>query len=169
MHHLAARRLAPVEDRSDLGVSDVEHVVQQERRALIRRQPLEHRQEGDGEIGGELEVAIRRRASVTIGSGSQGPTYASRSVLSRRSRSMASRVVAVTSHASGLSMPRLIRLMPADVGLLHDVLGVGARTEHAVGEAEEPAAQRFEDGRRHLGSSHPFILLHAKTRDRSSV
>ena len=50
----------------------------------------------------------------------------------------------VTSHASGLSICLAIRLMPADVRFLDDVFGVGARAEHAVGEAEQPAAQCFE-------------------------
>ena len=34
--------------------------------------------------------------------------------------------------------------MPAHVGFLDDVFGVGARAEHAIREAEEPAAHRFE-------------------------
>ena len=51
-----------------------------------------------------------------------------------------------------------VRLVPADVGFLDDVLGVGARAEHAVGEAEEPAAQSFECGHGDPGRSHTFIL-----------
>ena len=104
VHHLAACRFAPLEHRGDVAVADVEHIVQQEGRAFVRREPLEQRKEGNGEIGGEVEIAIGGGGCVTIGSGSHGPTYASRSVFSRRSRSIASRLVVVTSHASGFSM-----------------------------------------------------------------
>ena len=103
MHHLSARRFAPLEHRRDLAVADVEHVVQQERRSLLGREPLEQRKEGDGQIRGQSRSRSGGGAGVTIGSGSHGPTYASRSVLSRRSRSIANRLVVVTSHASGLS------------------------------------------------------------------
>ena len=49
-------------------------------------------------------------------------------------------------------------LVPADVGFLDDVFGVGAGAEHAVGEAEEPAAQRLERGYRHSWLAHTLIL-----------
>ena len=51
-----------------------------------------------------------------------------------------------------------VGLVPADVRFLDDVLGVGARAEHAIGEAEEPAAQRLERGRPRFRSGHTFIL-----------
>lgn len=41
----------------------------------------------------------------TSGSGSQGPEYASRTVFSARSRSIAIRVAVVTSQASGWRIP----------------------------------------------------------------
>ena len=43
-----------------------------------------------------------------------------------------------------------IRLMPTQVGLLHDVLGLGQRTEHPVGEPGQMAAMRLEAGGRIL-------------------
>ena len=59
--HLPACRFAPLDHRGNLAVADVEHVVQQEGGPLLGREPLEQREEGDGEIGGQIEVAIGRR------------------------------------------------------------------------------------------------------------
>ena len=62
-HDLPARRLALAKDLRDLAVTGVEHLMQQERRALLRREPLEHREERDREVGGKLGglVGARRR------------------------------------------------------------------------------------------------------------
>ena len=58
----------------------------------------------------------------------------------------------------------LLCLVPADVRLLHDVLGVGARAGHAIREAEEASADRFEDGYRNLGRIHyPYSPVPRRT------
>jgi hypothetical protein len=55
---LPAGRLAAAEDGGDLRVADVEHLVEQERGALVRREPLEQREERNRQIGCRLEGAI---------------------------------------------------------------------------------------------------------------
>jgi hypothetical protein len=60
VHHLPACRLAFLDDRCDFGIADIEHVVEQERCALLWRETLEQCEEGDGEIVGKVEMAIRR-------------------------------------------------------------------------------------------------------------
>src|SRR6185369_4553774 len=37
------------------------------------------------------------------------------------------------------------RAVPAEVGVLHDVFGVAARAEHAIGDAAQLCAMLFED------------------------
>ena len=76
VHDLPAGRLVLAEDAGDVGIVAVEHFVQQERRALLGRQALEHDEEGDRQVGCELALGIgrRRRRSPAIGSGSHGPT-----------------------------------------------------------------------------------------------
>ena len=70
---------------------------------------------------------------------------------------MASRLVVVTSHPFRTLDAPVLCFVPADVGLLDDVFGVGTRAEHAVGETEEPAAQRLEGGYRRSSLGHTLF------------
>ena len=73
----------------------------------------------------------------------------------------------VTSHASGTLDAVVVGLVPAEVGLLDQVLGVGAGTDHAIRKAVEAAAQRLKafswcDGVSH-GSMGPKVDLSTQT------
>jgi hypothetical protein len=61
MDDLAARHFALLEHRGDVGVADVEHVVEEKRGPLIWCEALEQGQEGDRQIAGEVEIVVRRR------------------------------------------------------------------------------------------------------------
>src|SRR5581483_8842139 len=52
----------------------------------------------------------------------------------------------------GLAHLGAIGLHPADEGLLHDILGVRDRAEHAVGDTLELRTQRLERSRRVVGT-----------------
>ena len=139
-------------------VADVEHVVQQKRGALFRRQPLEQREERDGEIVGQLEVTVgwivghdRFRepgADVGLAFGLEPPQPIDRQPGRR-------------GDEPGLGiLDRLVRrLVPSDVRLLNDVFGVGARAEHAIGQPEQPSAQSFERNHRLVAGAHPSHSL----------
>ena len=58
---LPAGRFGLAEERRDVAVAGVEDVVQQECRPLVRREPFEQDEEGDRQIGGEIDVAIGGR------------------------------------------------------------------------------------------------------------
>ena len=59
---------------------------------------------------------------------------------------MARRVVTVTSQASGDAMRRLVGAVPAQPGILHHVLGIGADAQHAVGDGKQAGPQGLEGG-----------------------
>ena len=84
---LAAGGLGVVDRLADGRVVHVEDVVEQERRALEGRQPLEREQQRDRQIVGERSAA----GSATTGSGNHVPTYSSRRWLADFIRSRHSR------------------------------------------------------------------------------
>ena len=61
VHHLSARRFAPLDHRGNLAIADVEHIVQQEGGTFLGREPLEQGKEGNGQIGSQIEVSVRRQ------------------------------------------------------------------------------------------------------------
>ena len=141
----------------NLAIADVEHIVQQEGGSLLGREPLEQRKEGNGQIGSQIEVSIGRslrddrlrqpRTDVRLALGLEPPQPIDCQPAGRCHEPRFGALDAAGRH-----------LVPADVGFLHDVLGVGARAEHAVGETEEPAAQSLERGHGGPGRSHTLIL-----------
>jgi hypothetical protein len=57
---LPARSLAPLQRRPHFAEGELEHVVQQEGRALERRQPVERQEQRNGQILGQLRAAVGR-------------------------------------------------------------------------------------------------------------
>jgi hypothetical protein len=132
--------------------------VQEEGRPFLGREPLEQRQERHRQIGGEVEVAIRRRrrvhdrlgqpwTDVRLALGLEPPQPIDCQPCSRR-HEPPFRAVDVA----------VLRLVPPDIRFLHDVFGVGARAEHPVSEAEEPPAECLERGDGGPGLVHTSIL-----------
>ena len=127
----------------DLVESQPEHIVQQEGGALERRQAFQrqHQRQGDvfllvlfddgiGKPGADIGLALVPRGFELIET-------------QPRDRAAQERL--------GLAHLAAIGLHPADEGLLHHVLGVGDRAEHAVGDAHELRTQRVESRRCVLG------------------
>src|SRR5262245_62006603 len=95
-----------------------------ERRSSVSNRAIE-RSSASGAVG-----------SATTGSGSHMPTYSSRRTLADFMRSTEPRDDASEERPRMLDR-RSIGLAPAQEGVLHDVLGVGDRAEHAVREPHE--------------------------------
>ena len=79
------------------------------------------------------------------GSGSHGPKYVARCVFAARSRSIASRVTIVVSHASVERSAERVLLVPAQPRVLQDVFGIRPAAQHSIGDAEQPRAVAGED------------------------
>ena len=140
---LTAGSRAALEAAPDLVEVQVEHIVQQEGRAFQRRQPLQREHEGDGNVLGELGLRLRvgRPAGVLVQQRFGQPD--ADIVLALRG-GRAELVQAQIGHqprevGAGMLDGALVHLGPAQPGLLHDVLGLGARAEHAVGERAQTA------------------------------
>ena len=130
---LAAVGLGTVDDRRDRREVDVERLPEHEHRALDRRQALEqheHRQRHGllGLHGGRrlrLDQGLGKpRALVGLAAHARGAQDVDRQPRGDR-RQPRALVLDVT------------RGLPPQVRLLHDVLGLGDRAEHSVGDREE--------------------------------
>ena len=155
--HMAARprgelaaggRVAPDRRRDFLEVQP-EHVVQQEGRALERRQTFQrqHQRQGDvllfrllddriGQPRADIGLALVPRRLELIETEARDRAAQERLRLTHRA--------AVGPH-------------PADEGLLQHVLGIGDGAEHAVGDAHELRTQRVEAFRRVVVPDAPAI------------
>jgi hypothetical protein len=118
--------------------------VQQEARALERRQPFEQHDQGHGNIVGEIagslcvEGLIDHRLRQPLADIKLAPRRGRFHPVETQSR-----------HHRAEIAPRLddrgaVGRMPAQIGILHHVLGLGAGTEHAIGKTDERASMRLE-------------------------
>ena len=144
---LAGVVLALADDLGDLGVAVVEHVVQQEHRALLRREALQEHEEGERERVGHLGLA--GRIGRAVGHERLGQPLADVGLASH-----AGRAQLVDREPRGHRRdvrPRrldplalLERLVEAEERLLDHVLGLGDAAEHPVGDRERRRAQLLE-------------------------
>ena len=74
VHHLAAGRFAPVDHRCDLGVTHVEHIVEEERSRVSSGASRSSSVRKAIDRSAERSSARSGGAALTIGSGSHGPT-----------------------------------------------------------------------------------------------
>ena len=136
-------RLALADAPRDLVEVELEHLAQQEDRALDRRQLLEQDEKGRGERRRELGGFLIRLGQ-RFGQPGAGIFHA---------RPLgAAQMVDAQPRDDG----REIRARGADVGvlvltrpqprILHDVLGFAGAAEHPVGNREQQRAMRFERG-----------------------
>jgi hypothetical protein len=151
---LAAGGLGHLERRRDLGIVDVEDLVQQVGRALPGREALEHQEERRRERGGERRV----RLGVALGRGVDRLRQPGADIVDARPVGRPQQVEAAARAGGGEPGGRVpdaaaIRRAPFEEGVLHRILGVGARAEDAVGEPEEPRTRRLE-GQDVVASAH---------------
>jgi hypothetical protein len=113
------------------------------RAAGTRREPVKRQHEGKRQIIGKLCGGIRRKTlGVEHRLRQPGPDID----LPPRPRALQP-VEAEPRHdgdEEGLGVPDILRSGVAKIGVLHDVLGIAAAAEHAIGKAEQPPAMRRE-------------------------
>ena len=135
---LAAGRRLAADRLGDLLEVDAEHVVQQEGGALERRQAFERQHQRQGDV---VDLVLRglddrlRQPGADIGL----------APVPRRFQL----VEAEPGHDAAQKGLRLahrlaVGVEPAQERLLHHVLGVRDRSEHPVGDADQPRPQRIE-------------------------
>ncbi len=151
---LPAAVLAPADDRGDLAIAVVEHVVEQEDGPLRGREPLEQQQECHrqrvrllgvpGRVGRALVGEQRLRqplADVALPAHAGRPQLVDREPGCDRGQVRLRRVDPLDTLADGV--------LVAEKRLLHDVLGLGDAAQHPVGDREQERAQ-VRVGLRHL-------------------
>jgi hypothetical protein len=149
---LPAGRRAAFQRLGDLGEVAVEHVVQQKGRALQRTQALQRDHEGDTDIrrtlGGQRRIVVRfKRFDDRLRQPGTDVTLAPR--LRRLESVQAQARDRLRQKCARVVHGCRIRTVPAQPGVLHRVLGLGLRAEHAVGQATQVAAVRLECGSAH--------------------
>jgi hypothetical protein len=155
---LAAGGLVAAERTRHLGEFEAERVVQQEARALERRQPFQHQHQRDRDVVGEIAGFVIVEGFVDHRLGQPLPDIDFAARLRRLHEVEAEPRHHGAEIAARLDDRRAIRGVPAQIGVLHHVLGFGARAEHAIGKPDQRAPMRLElrslvvDGRVHAAS-----------------
>ena len=145
--HVLARAVRDLPDRrrrladrlGDLVVRHVEDLAQHEDRALGRRERLQHGQHRDRDALGELDVlghvgAGEQRLGQPLADVVLAPAGQGAQPVERLAGDDPDQVGARVAHLG------VVDVRPPQPGLLDDVLGVGGRAEHLVGDGEEQAA-----------------------------
>ena len=150
---------ALVDRRRDLVVADVEGLAQHEDGALGRRERLEDEHHRHRHALGELDVLGHvRRGEQRLGQ----PGADVRLLAALHGAQPVERLPGRDPDQVGALVAHLLQvdLDPPQPGLLQDVLGVGRRSEHLVGDGEEQVAVGDEGlGRRVGGVVAHFSLL----------
>ena len=141
---LAARCFAAAYGAADLGEIETEYVVQKETRPLQRRQALEKEHHSDGNVVREVARAVIPEGFIhhRFGQPLADVEFAARA---RRLHPIETQACHHGAEIAARLLDRgAVCRMPAEIGVLHDVLGLGARAEHAVGEPRQRAPMRLE-------------------------
>src|SRR3546814_13869044 len=120
-------------------------------RSRLRLEPLQGEQEGRGEGGGQCRCVLRRvRVHRIVVGGLHRLGQPRADVLDACAVGRAQDVEAVARAYRGQPRAGVVDVvaaggLPLEEGVLHRILGVGARAEDAVGEAEQAGAGRSEE------------------------
>ena len=171
---LAARGLGFLQHRGDGRVVAIEGVMQDERRTFLRRQPFEHKEQRQRQIGGEFRARGRRiggegarivgqdrlrqpRSHINLPPRARRPQRVQRKP-DRDGRKPGMRIADVCA----------VHAAPFDPGLLHDIFRRRHLAQHAIGKAQKMRAFGFEYVRRRhaaclrtMVSSDTLILAQA--------
>ena len=166
---LTARRLVAAQRVRHLREGIVEHVVQQKRRALERREPIERQQQRDRQILGELGLRIGRERS---GVGDRIRQPRPDILLTPHTRRL-QHVETNARRRRRQKRPRVrdagaIGVVPAQVGFLDGVLGLGHRAKHAIRQSEQTPPVRLE-ARGWIGRHHRCAVATARSTPRSNA
>ena len=136
---------------------------------VVGREPLEERQKRHREIVGKVEIAMGRQTIVHNRLRQPGTDV-------RFSLGFEPAQPIDREPSRGPDEPRLrvvdaalVRLMPAEIRLLHDVLGVGAGAEHPVRQTKQAPPERFEHSGRGVRPIHHPFVSDSKTCDRAGL
>ena len=130
----------PVQGRGDLVEAEAEHVVQQEGRAFEGREPLQRQHQRHGEILAHLVRALRFQNRL----GQPGSDIGLALDPRRFEDVEAQARDGLGQEGARFANGGAVRLVPADIGLLHHILGFRDGAEHAVGEADQPRPEGLE-------------------------
>ena len=136
---MPAGRLGAVKHGGDLGKRGVKDVVEQERRAFQRRQPVERQQQCERQVVRQFGGGVGRQA-LGIEHGLRQP----RPDIDLPLGSCALQAVETEPGHDGdekrLRVMHVLRAGKAEIGILYDVFRVAAASEHAIGEPEQAPA-----------------------------
>ena len=146
----AARELAggdgrALDNATDLREGHVEHVVQHEGEALGRRQPLQHDEEREADGIGKRRLFIHPGGRI-------GVLRLARLAVDRvfaAAQARAQHVEADAADHGGEPTGGIVDAVPARAlqpqpGLLHRILGLGVRAQHAIGHGMKPSPLGLE-------------------------
>ena len=143
---LPGRSRRALDDRRDLVERHAEHVVEHEREPLRRRQRLEHDEQRQPDGVGHHRVALRpgvvRRADDRLRKPGSGELLVAR--LAPTKRVEADPADDHGQPASQVIGPARIAAVEPQPGLLHGVLGLADRSEHAVAHRAQVPAVSLE-------------------------
>jgi len=117
--------------------------VQQERRTLERRQPVQRQHQGKGQIVGQFGGRIRGK-TVGIEHRLRQPRADIELPLHPRALQAVEAKPRDDGDEECFGVVDIIGAGEAEVGVLHDVLRIAAAAEHAVGKREQPPPMRRE-------------------------
>jgi hypothetical protein len=141
---LAAGCFAAAYGAADLGEIETKYVVQKETRPLQRRQAFEKEHHRNGNVVREVarDVILEGFIHHRLGQPLADVEFAARArrlhPIETQARYHGAEI------AARLLDRRSVRCVPTQIGVLHDVLGLGARAEHAVGKPGQRAPMRLE-------------------------
>ena len=125
----------PLDDRRDLVERDREHVVQDERQSFGRCQGVQNHEQRQSHRIGQHRLMLGIDVADPVDDGVRHPGDSSSRGRARRARKVFEQIRATTvvSHASRLSIWPASAPAQSQPGLLHGILGVVDRAQHAVG------------------------------------
>ena len=162
VHQLTAGGLAAAQRLGHFGVVGIEDLAQQKGCALLGRQLLQHEQQRRGDIMGLLQQLLGRGSGLGPGLDQRLGQPETRIVLALHAQ--APQPVygqpRGRGHQPGLGLGNrgALAVLPAQPDILHQILGLGALAQHAIGQPEQARAMALEilqsriGGRRSVGS-----------------
>ncbi len=151
-NELAHGRFVLAQSVGDLGIRAVERLAQNERRALLGPEPLQHHHQPERQVVRErIHISILAALPAFHG---QHRLRQPRPDIDLARGLRAAHPVETKPHDDGRQPRRrlldraVIGRLPAQIGVLHRIFRLAPSAEHAVGDAGQPLAFGFEDGGR---------------------
>ena len=145
VHDLAARALGLAQGLGHFTVVGVEHLAHQVGRARLGRQPLQQREKGHRHIVGAFEHLFGRGRGVAQQRLGQPGAHVVLALHPGAAQAVDGQAGGDGDQPGVGALQAVVRaLVPAQPGVLHHLLGLGGRTQHAVGNALQTRAKAAE-------------------------